>query len=100
MPRSGQSTFGSEFDAVPFYPPDLLHQAQDALAHLADVDLQYAQAESRAMSWQRGDVLASAALIERLHRRHARERRLVEHVLSNVHQRVSSVIMRDLRSVD
>ena len=99
MPRSGQSAFGSEFDAVPFYPPDLLVQAQEALAHLADIDLRYSRAEHRAMSWQRVDVVTPTVLIERLHRRHARERQEVEHTLTNVHSRVSGLIMRDLRSI-
>jgi hypothetical protein len=96
MPNFGQSRLAYEVPPVRFYPDDLLHQAQDALARLADIELRYEKAYRLAST--PGHRNASAALRDRLDERRHRERRRFERQLTTIHERVTNIIMTDLRS--
>jgi len=96
MPDFGQRRLAYEVRPVRIYPDDLLHQAQNVLALLADIDLRYEKAVLLAHKPGRRNV--STALRERLEQRRHRERRRFEQQLTVIHERVSDIIMTDLRS--
>jgi hypothetical protein len=98
MPTFGQSRLAYEVRPVRIYPDDLLHQAQNVLAHLADIDLRYEKAALLAR--RSGGRHVSTASRERLEQRRRRERRHFEQQLTVIHERVSDIIMTDLRSSD
>jgi len=41
MPSSGRGRLAYEAQPFRIYPNELLYEAQDALAHLADIDMRY-----------------------------------------------------------
>jgi hypothetical protein len=80
------------------YPPDLLSEAQGVLARLAEIDIQYACARRDAQKIQDSKLISSSALWIRLQQRHSRERRAIEQKLTTVHDRLTAIILDDLRS--
>src|SRR4051794_28886773 len=96
MPSFGSGRLAYEVTPISFYPDDLLTQAQDALARLADIDLRYEKAFR--LACQSGSRDLSAALRDRLEQRRHRERRRIEQQLTAIHERVSDIIMTDLKS--
>jgi hypothetical protein len=100
MPSYGQGRLAYEAQPFRIYPDELLYEAQDALANLADIDLRYEKALNHADEAARraGDRLLLNQLHDRLVQRHHRERHRVEEKLGVIHKRISELMMRDLRT--
>jgi hypothetical protein len=96
MPNMGLSRLAYQAQTFRIYPNELLSEAQDALAHLADIDLRYEKALEHVGDG--GRRAPPSALQDRLMQRHQRERHRFEEKLSVIHKRISDFMLDDLRS--
>lgn len=96
MPSSGRGRLAYEAQPFRIYPNELLYEAQDALAHLADIDMRYEKALNHADEPRR--KVDAPVLHDRLVQRHQRERHRFEQKLSVIHRRISELMLSDLRS--
>lgn len=81
-----------------YYPPDLLADIQDTLSVLADIDLRYRKAFDRLE--ERSQHRRRDQLLSQLESRRRRERRMHERHLTRLQERITSIVLQDLRSLN
>lgn len=98
MPRLESRSHASSPVMAQYYPPDLLADIQDTLSVLADIDLRYRRAFER-LEGQSGRRRRDQLLMQ-LESRRRRERHMHERHLTRLQDRITSIVLQDLRSLN
>lgn len=81
-----------------YYPDDLLPKVQETLGKLADIELKYQQERARLARWDGPDSMR-AHMRMRLDQERKQERLTFERRLTHLQERMTAIVLADLRSV-